>query len=849
MRTNFSSRLGRLALSIVTFFAFIAINTGAAVALPLLVAPANDEYTGATLGSAYDLTNTITSTYGTVANISNIDVYTPQPGQTYTDPDAPNCTNGTGAFKILYTAWYTYTSPAAYGDLEIDTLGSDSNSDTVLAVWTLGGSGLVPVACNDDLNSNNILSRVNVLVQPSTQYYIEVGLSGRADNVVYAATGNMVNLKAKFTSMPNQVNSCSFIQYTTFDSLNYYDDRCSSILYSANWVTTSLSIPLNHAFHESNHMGDAAFFYFTGQRFTILTGTTKYGGNLDVYVDNLFYGQIPLTSNTTTWQETTWISPVLLSNSIHGVMLVNHSDDEVYLDGVRINTATVLTPPTTITDLAVTPGTDPGTAVLTWTAPQDYDANTSVDGYQVRYSIYPISNEAYWTFAAPVGLGIPTPNTPGLQDTMTISGLAPGVTYYFSVRSFDANTETTSSPNPVTTISEPNLSAISNSPSTEPPVPPPEGVGTYDDNDPSWIYTGNWSARTGLTGPYKTTLHFSSDINAVASFVMSGNQFAFKYTKAPSRGTIQVWVDNAPLTYINANSSTLVWQATYTSPVLDAGTHIVTFLYGGPNGKYIDVDAIQVKSVPVPFDDADLTDWAYSGSWTARTGISGPYARTLHVTSDLSATASITITGYQFSFKYTRASNRGHIIVTVDGGQIKDIDAYNSTTIWQATYTSPPLSGGPTHTVVISNGGPSENPSGHVIDVDVLQVIPPIFDDANTVNPWNYTGSWTARSGLTGPYAGTLHSTGDGSATASITVSGSQFVLKFTKYVNRSKDIEILMDGNPTPIDNFSEYGTTTVWQATYTSPIFPTGTHIFTFQNMGASGTVMDIDAMQVFP
>jgi hypothetical protein len=56
---------------------------------------------------------------------------------------------------------------------------------------------------------------------------------------------------------------------------------------------------------------------------------------------------------------------------------------------------------------------------------------------------------------------------------------------------------------------------------------------------------------------------------------------------------IDVYVDGVKITTINANSSSLQWQQTYTSPVLSAGNHTVRFVHAG-GGTHVDVDAITI---------------------------------------------------------------------------------------------------------------------------------------------------------------------------------------------------------------------------------------------------------------
>ncbi len=105
-------------------------------------------------------------------------------------------------------------------------------------------------------------------------------------------------------------------------------------------------------------------------------------------------------------------------------------------------------PPAAIYDLSATPGNAAGTVSLSWTAPGD-DGNTgTASTYVVRYNSAQIT-EANWASSTNM-TGEPTPGPAGTAETMTVSGLTPGQTYYFAIRTEDEI---------------PNLSGISNSPS------------------------------------------------------------------------------------------------------------------------------------------------------------------------------------------------------------------------------------------------------------------------------------------------------------------------------------------------------------------------------------------------
>jgi hypothetical protein len=95
------------------------------------------------------------------------------------EPGEPNHAANPGGRSV----WYCWTAPAA-GAVTFDTLGS--GFDTVLAVYT-GGSvaALTPIASNDDIATNNFLSRVTFNATQGTPYVIAVdGFDGAGGNAV-----------------------------------------------------------------------------------------------------------------------------------------------------------------------------------------------------------------------------------------------------------------------------------------------------------------------------------------------------------------------------------------------------------------------------------------------------------------------------------------------------------------------------------------------------------------------------------------------------------------------------------------------------------------------------------------
>lgn len=90
-------------------------------------------------------------------------------------------------------------------------------------------------------------------------------------------------------------------------------------------------------------------------------------------------------------------------------------------------------PPVAVADLTST-GAGITTVTLSWTAPSD-PGNGGATSYNIRYSTSPIT-EANFASATPVS-NPPTPKAAGATETFTVTGLLPGTTYYFALKSAD----------------------------------------------------------------------------------------------------------------------------------------------------------------------------------------------------------------------------------------------------------------------------------------------------------------------------------------------------------------------------------------------------------------------------
>jgi hypothetical protein len=79
------------------------------------------------------------------------------------------------------------------------------------------------------------------------------------------------------------------------------------------------------------------------------------------------------------------------------------------------------------------------TATLLWTAPGDDGTAGLASRYEMRYRSTPVSaadTVAWWNGAAVVA-GMPRPGSPGVTDSVNVTGLDPRATWYFVLKTAD----------------------------------------------------------------------------------------------------------------------------------------------------------------------------------------------------------------------------------------------------------------------------------------------------------------------------------------------------------------------------------------------------------------------------
>jgi hypothetical protein len=102
-------------------------------------------------------------------------------------------------------------------------------------------------------------------------------------------------------------------------------------------------------------------------------------------------------------------------------------------------------PPAPVINLQAVAGINPGTIDLSWIAPGDDGTTGTATAYLVRYNIEPIT-EDNWASSTNVA-GEPLPQSAGSVESMTITGLPPGLLIYVALKTQDE---------------VPNTSAVSN---------------------------------------------------------------------------------------------------------------------------------------------------------------------------------------------------------------------------------------------------------------------------------------------------------------------------------------------------------------------------------------------------
>jgi beta propeller repeat protein len=589
-----------------------------------------------------------------------------------------------------------------------------------------------------------------------------------------------------------------------------YEENNTSITYTGNWTTWDTASASGGSTRYTNDTSASASLTFTGRQVSLLYTGYSSRGEIEIVID----GGAPVRVNQHTTGLTfqnRWDSPILDAGG-HTIEL-RHPGGLHYIDiDALIVSSPESDPPAAVSLNAVT-GTNIGEVDLNWTAPGDDGDTGTATEYIIRYADAAIDNQAKWDAATDI-TGEPTPQIAGTAESMTVSGLVPGQTLFFALRTLDDSG---------------NLSDLSNSPSAQVQAPVPVGVGTYEENDANITTTGTWTPWNTPSASGGST-NYSNDNTASASLTFDGRQISLLYTGYASRGEIEIVIDGGVPVLLNQHSAALTFQNRWDSPLMDTGTHTIQLSHPG-GSHYIDLDALIVSSPEsdppaavtlaavtgsetgeiylnwtAPGDDGDTgtaTEYILryastaidsQSAWDAATDLNGEPAPQIAGTAE-NMTASGLVPGQTLFFALRTLD---------DSGNLSDL----------------------------SNSPSAEAKAPTPVEVGTYEDI-----DTNIV----YTGVWTPWNTASASGGATRYSN-DATASATLTFNGRQVSLLYTSYVSRG-EIEISIDGGAPVLLN--QYGALS-FQNRWDSPLMADGTHTIELRHPGGSHYI-DIDALIV--
>lgn len=368
-----------------------------------------------------------------------------------------------------------------------------------------------------------------------------------------------------------------------------YDDADATWTYSGTWYTFSGAGPYNDTLHQSITPGNYAELTFTGVQVE-LTYLKAYGrGSFNIYLDGNLVDTLNGVNSAVVWQPT-WISPVL-SSGTHTIRIQVVSGGWVDVDVVQVYDAPIS--PTPVGAGVYDDDDIAWTYSGTWayfSGPGPYSDTLHQNNTPGSYAeVYFTGTQVTLTYLQAPVRGSINVYIDGTQVD-TINALNGNIVWQstWTSQTLSAGAHTVRFENADGGWMD--LDAIQVEGASGPPTP--VGAGTYDDMNSAWSYSETWQVFNG-TGPYNDTLHQNSVPGSYAEFVFNGTQVILTYLQAPGRGSIDVYLDGTLVETLDALNMDVVWQPTWTSQILAAGTHTVRFENGG--GGWIDIDALTVQ--------------------------------------------------------------------------------------------------------------------------------------------------------------------------------------------------------------------------------------------------------------
>jgi hypothetical protein len=125
-------------------------------------------------------------------------------------------------------------------------------------------------------------------------------------------------------------------------------------------------------------------------------------------------------------------------------------------------------------------------------------------------------------------------------------------------------------------------------------------TGRYNDFDPRILYRGEWFRDDRFPAAWASTITYTDDPGATATFAFAGDSLVWRFTRASNRGIAEVTIDGSPRGGFDLYSQDVQWQSTQAFENLGAGRHLLVIRVSGQkrleaDGAFVDIDSLEVK--------------------------------------------------------------------------------------------------------------------------------------------------------------------------------------------------------------------------------------------------------------